>query len=930
MWKSKIIPKVFLPGLSGAVSFTWSGLFCLILTSCGDLSGSNDEADGGATIPPSEGLVGGPCFPNGTCFQGLNCVAGRCIDPTAAPGLTSTWLMIDGLPVDWATSTVILKTTDADGVSEVTEVSVRGMTVVELPVTGTSTVQAFAADPGAEDAGAGYYAMGENVQPGQTRVITGWSYRDRADATAGVRGMPLGDEPSPDTLLSGLVTFNGQPVAGAVVVSSQYCGNTQCAGFTDGQGLFSFSTVPGIQRVQANLNAFASEPVEVNVVGSATDSGELTLVESDLPLPSLRVQAVDGETGAVLTNVIARDLTGIPVAEADVNGTLLVPSSLNTLYLRAPGYSVSPALHRRRLVEAATAENQTVQIELHAYPEACTRLAGDWSSTGWQSVEDWYDFEGDDAETTWLPVPASEQMHIFVDPDDFGWVDVDLGAPFVSGRGGYWLRCAPRGMLQKSVYLAFRPVNFLQQGPDVPLSFPMVGDTPASPIYIGPLLRLPHIHVADLVSDEYWYGSGHPHMGRWLYGTLPQDSPAECDGIPELHEGSYTIQGADAAEELTALRCVRHIEGSLIIGPGEYQSEVFAASLLESVGGDLSITPPTGVSVIEFRVLQSVGGTISVNQTSTLEQIQWPVLREAGAIELFDNIGLRALDFPSLQTVTEALSVSGLALQSLYLPVLRSVGWFSVKRSSITSVGLPELTSAGHNDAYTSLVIQENEALLSIGFPKLDSLGNGMFIDGTGPGATADFALLRSVEGDLVISTGSFVDALRFPRLERVAGDLQFGPRYSNRTLSLPILDFPRLVEVEGRLDILRVASLTELNVPLLRTLGRALEIKENPTLIAVDMPELLTIDQPGSASLSTSIRENQTLVRILFPSLHRAAGLAIVDNPALTQLEAGALSSCGDVVVTYNRQLCESEAFSVYDQCGENRPVASENRNGC
>jgi hypothetical protein len=925
-------------GLWQSVSavFVWaiSGLLLVALASCGDSSGSYDAdaGDGGSTVAANEGLAGGPCFPNGTCFEGLDCVAGTCLDPNASSGISGTWLMIDGLPVGWSTSTVVLTTTDANGGSQSEETLVRGLTIVELPVVTTSTVQAFAADPGAAATGAGYYATADDVEPGQTRRITGWSYRDAAGAAGTVGGMPLEESESMATMVSGLVTLNGEPAAGALVVSSQYCGNTQCAGFSDEQGLFSFLTVPGIQRVEASLNSFASVFIEVNVAGSDTDSGELALMESDVLVRPLLLQAVDGTTGAVILNVEARDVTGLPAGEVDEDGTLEVPSVADVFYLRAPGYAVSPVLYSRRLLQAAAIEGSLVRIELHAYAESCTRLAGDWSSTGWQSLEVWFGLEGDDPETDWTAVPESEQMRVFLDPDDVGWADVDLGAPFVDGADGYWLRCAPRGASMDEISVSFHPLNFLQQGQGVPSRFPAVGETPGAPLFIAAgTYAIPHFKRAQMVADEYWYGFGDAYLGRWLYGTLSQGSPPECDGVPDEHVGDYLIGGSGIEDELSGLACLRRIEGSLQFGPASFDASEISAPLLESVGGDLRIFNSLNVTQFSFDALRSVGGTIRVEESQTIERISWPRLQEAGAVSVLRNRALRAVEFPMLRTVPEAIYVAGVDIESLSLPALTDVGALVVDLTSIVSLRLPALQTAGmDSDEYAGIALERNNALTTIEFEVLETVSGSLSIDVTGEAAIAEFPVLRSIGKDLYLSRANFGAAPGFESLASIGGRLGFWAQSREESFA-PALDFPLLTEVGDDIQISAIERLRTLNFPLLQRVGGVLWIDHHPELNELELPELQEV---GSLEVgrwnALAVHDNASLRLIAFPSLVRTEGLNVQENPGLTSLSAGALSRCGPVAITYNGQLCVSQAASIYERCGRELPELHWNLDGC
>lgn len=82
-------------------------LGALLLVGCGDDSG------------PATGTEGGPCYPNGTCNEGLVCLSDLCVDPgTPDAGVPNDAAQLDAAPNQDASSTADDAATDDSGVED--------------------------------------------------------------------------------------------------------------------------------------------------------------------------------------------------------------------------------------------------------------------------------------------------------------------------------------------------------------------------------------------------------------------------------------------------------------------------------------------------------------------------------------------------------------------------------------------------------------------------------------------------------------------------------------------------------------------------------------------------------------------------------------------------------------------------------------------
>lgn len=626
-----------------------------------------------------------------------------------------------------------------------------------------------------------------------------------------------------------------------------------------------------------------------------------------------------------------RDVSGVLLDTADVDGEVAVPEGVHAFYVRAAGYQLSVPLITWRLQTEPGAAEAGVNLELDTYSAGCSQLAGDWSSTGWQSYRVWFGLDGD-PDTDWQPVASEDQMRVFVDPEDFGWADVRITGPYVDGADGYWLQCSPRGTSQTEVFLTFAPLNMLQHGTGLPARFPAVGEIPEMPVTIWPgRIHLPALSKAELGDAERWYGWGNVNLGRWLFGALPGGAPAECDGVPSVATGDVLVGGSGAEAELARLRCYTRIEGNLQFGPSSFAETRIELPLLEEVSGELRIFNSLDVTDFSFPRLTRVGTALRIVDTLTIERVAMPALQEVANIEIRSNQVLGAVAFPSLEEASQGMLISGGAIESLDVSSLRQVGILVIQQTGLSHIDVPRLVASGPTeDGSASIQLQSNTSLVRAEFGALTEVGAALRIDATADDCELAFPLLEVVEGTLALSRTHLAGSPDFGSLVRVGGHLELVGQAPGQ-LSVPSLTFPMLQQVDECLTLSAIDGLESVNFPLLHTVGGCLWIRDSPDLIGLVLPALETVGvtyQGGATSLH--VLRNDVLDHIRMRMLLSADDVWVTDNPMLQELDLEALHNCGNVSVRENGMLCVSQAAQVYEQCGEELYEYHNNLDGC
>jgi hypothetical protein len=112
-----------------------------------------------------------------------------------------------------------------------------------------------------------------------------------------------------------------------------------------------------------------------------------------------------------------------------------------------------------------------------------------------------------------------------------------------------------------------------------------------------------------------------------------------------------------------------------------------ALHALATIRGDLVVGPTVGIAEVSFRELRVIGGALRVHDNGLLQGLFFPRLERAGAIDVDGNVALTTLSLPRLGSVGGPLHVTANpSLEIIDMSVLESVA------QELVIAGAPQLT----------------------------------------------------------------------------------------------------------------------------------------------------------------------------------------------------------------------------------------------
>ena len=224
------------------------------------------------------------------------------------------------------------------------------------------------------------------------------------------------------------------------------------------------------------------------------------------------------------------------------------------------------------------------------------------------------------------------------------------------------------------------------------------------------------------------------------------------------------------------------------------------------------------------------------------------------------------------------------------LSCLREVtGDLRISSPSLETLSLPAL-----NVLLGTLIVRQNDQLLSLQLPALTSIGalelssNTLLTDLSGLGS------LEEVIGSVDVFSNQALQELSWGALDEVQGPVVIR---SNPSLQRVYLD--ALQSVGGGLSVTFQDALLELRLPSLVTVTGDLRVSSN------DLLDALAITQLSSVGDSVYVGNNLTLGSLLLPQLSSVGSLRISSNPSLPTVQLGALTLiAGDLHIAVNNSL--------------------------
>jgi hypothetical protein len=388
----------------------------------------------------------------------------------------------------------------------------------------------------------------------------------------------------------------------------------------------------------------------------------------------------------------------------------------------------------------------------------------------------------------------------------------------------------------------------------------------------------------------------------YIYGRSSGTQNLQTIGFPALQKvgGNFTISYWRRAESVAMPKL--ETVAALSLGNCTALAEVdFRA--LRTVNGNL--TPNlTALAEVTFPALETVTGNISFPASATLTALQFPVLKLAGGLTIPNTTNLATLQFPMLKTVTGELSVQLQSLTSLdAFSALDSIGGrlYLYNLANLTSLGLPELESAGTVYAYgltkvTGIDVRGIEIgsleLYGTTMTGLTVIGDeefsGKLYIGNPPSGTTGFPItihgFKKV-GALQVAA-SYLTAIDFPWLESVTGLLNFSSGSAVKTINLPNL------KSAGGIQISYYNALETLSLPGLETVtgytsgtttvGFTYALSSS-NITTVELPKLKSIK--GNLSI-TGLIAARKLATISFPELESLTGTLTITGTSNTKFK--------------------------------------------
>jgi len=253
------------------------------------------------------------------------------------------------------------------------------------------------------------------------------------------------------------------------------------------------------------------------------------------------------------------------------------------------------------------------------------------------------------------------------------------------------------------------------------------------------------------------------------------------------------------------------ISGSLVVGPA-------AAGTLDISGpstiqGDLSVANAGGLTSLTSSTIGQITGVFGLNNLTLLSTLRFDELTSVGSISW---VGLAALDtFQMTATLSEAKSVD---IENTFLSSLDTLNLVTVASFTAANNNRLKTISTQLGNVTTALNIASNGNDLVCEFPNLIYAVNATFRN---------------------------VSSVSLPSLSTVNGSFGF---YGNLVTSVQT---PNLTTVgnfatgQGSLAFVANSGLSNISMPLLKSVGGGFQIANNTNLVNISFP---TLSQVGGA----------------------------------------------------------------------------------
>jgi len=318
--------------------------------------------------------------------------------------------------------------------------------------------------------------------------------------------------------------------------------------------------------------------------------------------------------------------------------------------------------------------------------------------------------------------------------------------------------------------------------------------------------------------------------------------------------------------DATAFASCSTISGSVVVSSSA--SGVISIDGPQQITGDLTCENAGGLTTLGSTTIGSIGGAFTLNNLTLLSTLSMTDLTSVKTIAWTALPALSALTFPS--TVSKATSVT---ISNTFLSTLDGINLNTVATLQIDNNNRLKTFSTQVANVTSAVNINSNGNSLDVSFPNLIWAAN---------------MTLRNVS------------SISIPSLATVNGSLGFYGNYMDSIAAPNLTSVGSTATGQGSLAVDANSKLTNLSMPLLKTVGGANQVANNTALGNVSFPALTTVG--GAIDFSGSFSTPQ------LPALNNVKGGFNVQSTVQIDC-SGFKSESGSGKVIQGTFICETTA---------------------
>ena len=216
------------------------------------------------------------------------------------------------------------------------------------------------------------------------------------------------------------------------------------------------------------------------------------------------------------------------------------------------------------------------------------------------------------------------------------------------------------------------------------------------------------------------------------------------------------------------------------------------------------------LNTLGSNTITNIGGVFNLNNLTNLNALNMIRLEQVKEINW---VALQALDFPTF--TSNVTKVSKVSIQNTFLSSLTGINLVTVQSLDISNNNRLRTFAADLGNVTQSLVIGTNGKNLEVSFPDLVWAANMTFRN---------------------------VSSVDLPSLAVVNGSLGFYGNYLTDVKAPKLTSVGAFATGQGSLAFVANSKLTEIDMPLLKTVGGAAQIANNTMLANITFPALESV----------------------------------------------------------------------------------------